>query len=325
MDGVFTAFAVLLFAAVILMLEGAWLWWSGAHGSAARRIAKRLRLMAATGQGGVERVDILKRRAYSSHPALDKQLRRVSRLAALDRLLMQAGVRWSVAQFLGGSLVMMVVGLLLSQMVAMPLLLAAGVPAAATALPWLLLMRIRSARLRKLEEQLPEAADFLGRALRAGHSFANVMQMVGEELPDPIASEFKFAYEEINYGVPMNEALHNLALRVPLTDLRYLVIAVLIQRESGGNLAEVLGNISRLIRSRLKLLAQVRVMSAEGRMSAWVLGVLPLGVMLLMVISNPAYVRLLWTDPIGVRLMWYAFGVAVFGVLWMRKLIRIRV
>jgi tight adherence protein B len=325
MDGVFTAFAVLLFAAVILMLEGAWLWWSGAHGGAARRIAKRLRLMAATGQGGIERVDILKRRAYSSHPALDKQLRRIARLAALDRLLMQAGVRWSVAQFLGGSLVMMVVGLLLLQMVAMPFLLAAGVLAAATALPWLLLMRIRGARLRKLEQQLPEAADFLGRALRAGHSFANVMQMVGEELPDPIASEFKFAYEEINYGVPMNEALHNLALRVPLTDLRYLVIAVLIQRESGGNLAEVLGNISRLIRSRLKLLAQVRVMSAEGRMSAWVLGVLPLGVMLLMVISNPAYVRLLWTDPIGIKLMWYAFGVAVFGVLWMRKLIRIRI
>lgn len=325
MDGVFTAFAVLLFAAVILMLEGAWLWWSGVHGGAARRIAKRLRLMAATGQGGIERVDILKRRAYSSHQALDKQLRRITRLAALDRLLMQAGVRWSVAQFLGGSLVMMVLGMVLLQMIAMPLLLAAGVLAAATALPWLLLMRIRGARLRKLEEQLPEAADFLGRALRAGHSFANVMQMAGEELPDPIAGEFKFAYEEINYGVPMNEALHNLALRVPLTDLRYLVIAVLIQRESGGNLAEVLGNISRLIRSRLKLLAQVRVMSAEGRMSAWVLGVLPLGVMLLMVISNPAYVRLLWTDPIGVKLMWYAFGVAVFGVLWMRKLIRIRV
>ncbi|MYM71563.1 pilus assembly protein TadB [Duganella sp. FT134W] len=325
MDGVFTAFAVLLFAAVILMLEGAWLWWSGAHGGAARRIAKRLRLMAATGQGGIERVDILKRRVYSRHPALDRQLRRIARLAALDRLLMQAGVRWSVAQFLGGSLVMMVVGLLSPTMFAMPFLLAVGTLAGATSLPWLLLMRIRGARLRKLEEQLPEAADFLGRALRAGHSFANVMQMVGEELPDPIASEFKFAYEEINYGVPMNEALHNLALRVPLTDLRYLVIAVLIQRESGGNLAEVLGNISRLIRSRLKLLAQVRVMSAEGRMSAWILGVLPLGVMLLMVISNPAYVRLLWTDPIGVKLMWYAFGVAVFGVLWMRKLIRIRV
>jgi len=325
MDGIFTAFAVMLFAAVILMIEGAWLWWSGAHGGAARRISKRLRLMSTGGKGGIERIDILKRRTYSGNPALEKQLRRIASLALLDRLLLQAGVRWSVAQFGGFSLTAMTAGLLLPQMLGMPLLPALGVLALAVAMPWLLLMRARATRLRKLEEQLPEAADFLGRALRAGHSFANVMQMVGEEMPDPIASEFKFAYEEINYGVPMNEALHNLALRVPLTDLRYLVIAVLIQRESGGNLAEVFGNISRLIRARLKLLAQVRVMSAEGRMSAWILGLLPLGVMGLMLLSNPAYIKVLWTDPIGVTLMWYALAVAAGGVLWMRNVIRIRV
>jgi tight adherence protein B len=325
MDGIFSAFVVLLFAAVILLVEGAWLWWSGAHGSGARRIAKRLRLMAERGEGGVERVDILKRRTYSRSPALEKQLRRIARLGALDNLLLQAGVRWSVAQFLGCSLAMLVVGLVGARMLDMPLLAACGVVALAMAVPWILLMRTRRERLSKLEEQLPEAADFLGRALRAGHSFANVMQMVGEEMPEPIAGEFKFAYEEINYGVPMNEALHNLAVRVPLTDLRYLVIAVLIQRESGGNLAEVLGNISRLIRARLKLLGQVRVMSAEGRMSAWILGILPLAVLLLMSISNPAYIRVLWTDPIGVRLMWYSGAVAVGGIFWMRKLIRIRI
>ncbi|MHA4868946.1 type II secretion system F family protein [Duganella sp. PWIR1] len=325
MDAIFSAFAVLLFAAVILMVEGAWLWWSGAHGGAARRIAKRLRLMAASGNGAGERVDILKRRTYSRSPWLGKQLRRIARLALLDRLLLQAGVRWSVAQFIGGSLAMLVCGLVLPQMLHMPFLAGAAVAVLATGAPWLLLLRARGARLRKLEEQLPEAADFLGRALRAGHSFANVMQMVGEEMPEPIAGEFKFSYEEINYGVPMNEALHNLALRVPLTDLRYLVIAVLIQRESGGNLAEVFGNISRLIRARLKLLAQVRVMSAEGRMSAWILGLLPLGVVVLMSVANPGYVRVLWTDPLGISLVWYALAVAVFGVLWMRKLIRIRV
>lgn len=325
MDAIFSAFAVLLFAAVILMIEGAWLWWSGAHGGAARRISKRLRLMAASGDGGSERVDILKRRTYSSYPALEKLLRRVVQLNLLDRLLLQAGVRWSVAQFIACSLGAGVLGLLAPRMLHMPAAPAIGVLALALAAPWLVLMRTRAARLRKLEEQLPEAADFLGRALRAGHSFANVMQMVGEEMPDPIAGEFKFAYEEINYGVPMNEALHNLALRVPLTDLRYLVIAVLIQRESGGNLAEVFSNISRLIRARLKLLAQVRVMSAEGRMSAWVLGLLPLGVIALMMVTNPTYVRVLWTDPIGVRLMWYAVAMAMGGVLWMRKLIRIRI
>jgi tight adherence protein B len=113
-------------------------------------------------------------------------------------------------------------------------------------------------------------------------------------------------------------------MRVPLTDLRYLVIAVLIQRESGGNLAEVFGNISRLIRARLKLLAQVRVMSAEGACRHGCLAALPLGVMALMMLSNPAYVRVLWTDPIGVQLMWYALAWR-WGVLWMRKLIRIRV
>jgi len=325
MDAIFSAFAVLLFAAVILMIEGAWLWWSGAHGGGARRIAKRLRLMAATNGAGGERIDILKRRTYSRNPALERQLRRIARLALLDRLLLQAGVRWSVAQFLGCSLLMLALGLLLPALAGMPLLPAIGALALAGALPWMLLMRARRARINKLEEQLPEAADFLGRALRAGHSFANVMQMVGDEMPQPIAGEFKFAYEEINYGVPMNEALHNLALRVPLTDLRYMVIAVLIQRESGGNLAEVFGSISRLIRARLKLLSQVRVMSAEGRMSAWILGLLPLGVLVLMTVTNPAYVRVLWTDPLGVRLMWYAAAVAAFGVLWMRKLIRIRI
>jgi tight adherence protein B len=325
MDAIFSAFVVLLFAAVILLIEGAWLWWSGAHGSGARRIAKRLRLMAERGEGGVERVDILKRRTYSRSPALEKQLRRIARLGALDNLLLQAGVQWLVAQFLGCSLVMLVVGVAVARLLDMPLLAACAVVALAMAMPLIVLMRTRRERLSKLEEQLPEAADFLGRALRAGHSFANVMQMVGEEMPEPIAGEFKFAYEEINYGVPMNEALHNLAVRVPLTDLRYLVIAVLIQRESGGNLAEVLGNISRLIRARLKLLGQVRVMSAEGRMSAWILGILPVAVLLLMSALNPAYIRVLWTDPIGIRLMWYSGAVAAGGVLWMRKLIRIRI
>ncbi len=323
MSALLAACLVLLFAAAILLLEGLWIWWSGAHGRAARRIGKRLRLMAAQSERHGERIDILKQRSYSRHALLDRQLRRFRVLTLLDRLLLQSGVPWSVLQILGSMLALLLVAIVIP--LQLPALLRLGVLLALPCLPLLLIWRRRQARLVKLEEQLPEAADFFARALCAGHSFANVMQMVGEEMPEPIAGEFKFAYEEINYGVPMNEALHNLALRVPLTDLRYLVIAVLIQRESGGNLAEVLGNISRLIRARLRLLAQVRVMSAEGRMSAWILGLLPLGVLLLMVLTNPAYVKVLWTDPVGIRLMWYALGMAVVGVLWMRKLIRIRI
>jgi tight adherence protein B len=189
----------------------------------------------------------------------------------------------------------------------------------------MLVRRARARRLTHIEEQLPEAADFIARALRAGHSFTNVLQIVGNELSEPLSGEFRIAREEINYGVPMSEALHNMAARIPLTDLRYLIIAVLIQRETGGNLAEILGNISHIIRGRLKLAAQVRVLSAEGRMSAWILGLLPFSVGGVMVLLNPEYIKILWTDPSGVQLLWYALAMIVVGVLWLRKVIRIRI
>jgi tight adherence protein B len=212
-----------------------------------------------------------------------------------------------------------------TQMWRVPLLAHCVIIAFFTSVPTMLARRARRQRLQKIEGQLPETADFLARAMLAGHSFNNVLQMVGSELPEPLSGEFRTAHEEINYGVPMHEALTNLASRIPLTDLRYLVIAVLIQREAGGNLAEILGNISHIIRERLKLLAQVRVLSAEGRMSAWVLGLLPFAVVLVMMLTNPGYISVLWTDPTGVRLLWYSVGMMVLGIFWLRRLIRIRI
>ena len=325
MDLVFYGFAVLLFAACILMVEGAWLWWSGTHGSAARRINRRLRLMAARGEAGGERISILKQRRYARAPGLERLLRRVPQAARLDHLLLQSGLSWSVAQFIGVTGALLLAALLLLAAWSMPFPGALLLLSCAVSGPCLLVLRARAARLKKIEAQLPEAADFLARALRAGHSFANVLQMVGDELNEPISGEFKMAHEEINYGVPMNEALQNLAARIPLTDLRYLVIAVLVQRESGGNLAEVLVSIARIIRARLKLLGQVRVLSAEGRMSAWVLGLMPVVMIGVMALVNPQYIRLLWTDPSGIKLLWYAAGMVALGVVWMRNVIRIRI
>jgi tight adherence protein B len=327
MDLVFYGFAVLLFAACFLMFEGGWLWWSGTHGGGARRIAKRLRVMSARSDGGA-RVSILKQRHYSASPGLERMLWRLPpplSVARLDRQLLQSGLRWSVAQFLGCSALLLAAALVLALCWRAPAFVSLLLIALAPVLPYLFLLRARGARLRKIEMQLPEAADFLARALRAGHSFSNVLQMVGDELPEPLSGEFRFTYEEVNYGVPMNEALQNLALRIPLTDLRYLIIAVLIQRESGGNLAEILNSIGRIIRARLRLLGQVRVLSAEGRMSAWILGLLPVVVMLVMAVVNPRYISLLWTDPVGVKLLWYAGAMIVFAVWWMRSVIRIRV
>ncbi len=323
MDMVFSAFAVLLFAAVIFMVEGAWLWWSTNHGKGARRIARRLDMMASRNEG-TERISILKQRRYAISPLLERWLRAIPQLDALDRLLQQSGLRWLVARFLGSTVAALALACLVLPLLGMPLLPACLAFAGIVASPYLLVLRARGERLKKAEQQLPEAADFLARALRAGHSFANVLKMVGDELPDPIGGEFKVTYEEINYGVPMNEALHNLATRIPLTDLRYLVLAVLIQRESGGNLAELLGNIARLTRARLKLLAQIRVLSAEGRMSAWILGLLPVVMMAIMSISNYEYISVLWTTPSGIRLMWFAAGSSAVGIVWMRTVIRIR-
>jgi tight adherence protein B len=313
MDLLFYSFTVFLFAAVILLIEGVYLWWSSTHGKAAQRIARRLQVMSGGAGRGGERISILKQRRFSAHDGVDRLLHGISPLQQLDALLVQAGSALTVDRFLGCSLATFLLACVLATRAPLPLALR------------LLVARARARRLARIEHQLPDAADFIARALRAGHSFTNVLQIVGNELPEPLSSEFRIAREEINYGVPMSEALHNMAARIPLTDLRYLIIAVLIQRESGGNLAEILGNISTIIRSRLKLLAQVRVLSAEGRMSAWILGLLPLAVMLTLTVLNPDYVSLLWTDPTGRRLLWYATGMILFGVLWLRKLIRIRV
>jgi tight adherence protein B len=325
MQALYYGFVVFLFAAVILAVEAVYLWWMGTHGRAAQRIARRLQIMSGTPGRSGERISILKQRRYSRHDEVDRLLHRFALAHRIDRLLLQSGTRWSVEQFLlaSGALALLAIGLLVRWPLPLALRLALAVGAAA--LPWLLARRRRARRLVRIEEQLPEAADFIARALRAGHSFTNVLQIVGNELPEPLSGEFRLAREEINYGVPMSEALHAMAERIPLTDLRYLIIAVLIQRESGGNLAEILTNISTIIRSRLKLAAQVRVLSAEGRMSAWILGALPFAVGAAMALLNPGYISVLWNDPTGVRLLWYGAAMIAAGVIWLRKVIHIRI
>jgi tight adherence protein B len=325
MNTLFYGFVVFLFAAVILGIEAVYLWWMATHGKAAQRITRRLQIMSGGAGRSGERISILKQRRYSGNDAVDGVLHQWPLAHRIDQLLVQCGARYSVEHFLAASLGAFLLGLGASSHWPLPGLARFGLAMVLAFGPYVMARRARTRRLVRIEEQLPEAADFIARALRAGHSFTNVLQIVGTELSEPLAGEFRIAREEINYGVPMSEALHNMANRIPLTDLRYLIIAVLIQRESGGNLAEILGNISQIIRGRLKLAGQVRVLSAEGRMSAWILGSLPFAVGLAMALLNPKYLSLLWTDPVGVKLLWAAAGMIVFGVIWLRKVIHIRV
>jgi tight adherence protein B len=325
MSTIFYAFGILLFAAVVLCVEGIYLWWNNYHGPAAKRIDARLRALSAGGQVSAEQLSILKKRLLSDSPRLQKLLMSMPRIGALDRWLEQSGSTWSVAQLLGycGLVVLCTVALIPLLPVPLPLMLAGA--ALVSILPVLHVMRLRAKRLKQMEAQLPDAVDMISRALRAGHSFSGALGMVGHEIKAPIGPEFRTTFEEINYGVALDEAMTNLAMRVPIGDLRYFVIAVLIQRESGGNLAEILDTIGAMVRERLKLFDKIRVLSAEGKMSAWVLGLLPFCTAGLILVVNPGFMKVLWEDPLGWRMIGGALVSMASGVLWMRKIIRIRV
>jgi tight adherence protein B len=261
----------------------------------------------------------------SDSPLITRLLMVLPRVHQLDRQLQQSGLTWSVARFVTYVLLFALTGLFAGIVLHAPWTVMLGLAGAAALLPLMILRRKRSKRRVQLERQLPDAADLISRALRAGHSFPAALGMVGEELADPLGGEFALVFDEINYGVSMNDALLNMVSRVPVEDLRYFVIAVLIQREAGGNLAEILGSIAGIIRERLKLLGKVRVLSAEGRLSAWVLGVLPFAILGLLTVLNPGYISVFWTDPAGVQLAGVAITMMLFGILWMRKVVRIHI
>jgi tight adherence protein B len=321
----FVTLLLLIAAAVVLLLEGLYLMWGSYKGPEARKLHKRLLALSAS-RDNTQQSHLLKQRMMSQMPVLERALLGLPRAQGLDRLMMQAGLDWAVSKLLLASALLGMVGW---AVITIPLrqttLLGALGGAVFASLPLLYVQRKRHKRLGRIEQQLPEALDLMTRALRSGHAFSASLKMVGEEMTEPIADEFRIVHDEVNFGVTLQQALTNLSDRVPLTDLRYFVVAVLIQRESGGNLTEVLGNLSRLIRDRLKLLAKVRVLSSEGRLSAWILGVMPFALAGVMNLVNPEFMSPLWKDPIGIVMLKYTLGLMAIGLLVLRKLSRIRI
>jgi tight adherence protein B len=324
MNTTFALFVVLLFAAVMLLVWGVYTGWAAHRDPEAERVARRLRGII----GGETRqadVTIVKERRLSENAELDTLLRGFPGIRLLDRMLVQAGARYLAARLLalcgGGFLA----GLLLGAWLDLPALAWPVAGAAGAALPLLQLARARDRRMARFEHQLPDALDMMGRAMRAGHAFPTALKLVGDEIAAPLGEEFKAAFDEVNFGIGMGDALNNLAQRVPSMDLQYFVVAVLIQRETGGNLTELLSSISGIIRDRHRLLGQVRVLSAEGRMSAWILCLLPFGAGAMMYAANPESMAVLATDPGGRKLVGIAALMMFTGVLAIRKIIRIRV
>lgn len=323
MDYFYYAFVILAFFAVVGLIEGLLLTWNAYHGPEATRIKRRLQAMSAG--GATPETRLLKKRLLSEVPLLQRLMLGLPRVEHLDRMLIQAGSRMTVASFHGVSLLLAAVAGLVAIFAVLPLWLGGLLVVGAALLPFAWVLQRRAKRLQRIEEQLPDALDLMARALRAGHAFSSALNMVASEGPEPIAQEFRTTFDEINFGVSMQKALTNLAARVASTDLRYFVVAVLIQRETGGNLAELMTSIAMLIRERLKLNGTIRVLSAEGRLSAWILGVLPFAVAGLINIVNPGFLALLWKDPIGIRVVAGALVLMVIGVIWMWRVISIRV
>lgn len=191
--------------------------------------------------------------------------------------------------------------------------------------PFVWLWYKRAQRLKKFAAQLPEAMELVARALRAGHSLAAGLHVVADEMPDPIAKEFGRAYEEQNLGVSLDEALMHMCDRVPNLDLRFFVTSVNIQRQTGGDLAEILDRIGHVIRERFKILGQVKALTAEGRLSGIVLIALPIGLFLMMLHMKPDYISLLWTDPMGIKMSIGAIVLMIIGSYAIKKIVDIKV
>lgn len=322
MDLSFSLFAVVAFVAVVLSLEGLYNLWASRRSPEAVRIAARLEALAGD---PVTRASIERTRQPQRLPWANALIVRGAVGRALQRWVAASALRVSAAELLLVSLALGLTGLLLPGAFGKPPVIGAALGLALAVLPWWRVAHRRQQRIERIERQFPQALDLMSRAMRAGHAFASAVRMVAEELPDPLGQDFRILFDEMNYGVPANTALANLAERVPLPDVSYFVVAVMIQRESGGNLAELLDKIAAIVRERLKLHGEIRTLSAEGRLSAVILTALPFAVAAVVNLVNPKFMAVLWNDPSGLRMVGLALVLMVLGMLWMRQIIRIRV
>ncbi len=269
--------------------------------------------------------DLVKRRKDGALPAIDRAVAETSAGTWVAKLIEQAGSKTGVSTVLLASLALgAAMAFTASALLRDAIGLVPGFLLGA-AVPFVMLMRKRTVRVRRFEEQFPEALDLLSRALKAGHAFQTAMGMVAEEGAEPMGSEFRKTFEEQNYGLPLKDALNNLAIRMPLLDVRFFATAVLIQRETGGNLSEILDNLAYVVRERFKILRQVRVYTAHGRMTGYVLLALPAFLAVALMFINPEHMNILFHERVGRMMIAATVVLQTIGYLWIRKVVTIEV
>ena len=276
-----------------------------------------LQTMPGSAEGSLLRSEVL-----SGSPLFNRLLLRMPFSSNLQLFVQQSAANITVGMLLTISLLsgwfVFLLSLLFGGAVVLSLLL--GIMVAA--IPFVVISVKRQRRLLKFEEQFPDAIDLLGRAVRAGHAFTTGLDLIAKEMPSPVSDEFQRTYEQQNLGLPLRDAFENFMRRVPLIDVRIFVTALMIQRESGGNLAEILDNLSAVIRERFKLMRQIRVYTAQGRLSMYVLVAIPPAMGLMLFFMRPDYIMRLFTDPLGIKFLVVGIVLQVIGYFVIRKIIQ---
>jgi len=315
---------VLLFV-VLLILTFAVLLYFLKPTSMEKAVAEQLASIEGSDRPLAGPTTILKDEAVSSNPLVDDLVRLIPWSSAASRLIKQSGTGWRI-----GSVFMFSFGAALgvgwlAWAITSQTAVTLGLGFAAGLAPYVCLYIFREIRFRKFDALLPEAVDLMSRGLRAGHSIASVMEMVGNEITDPVGAEFRSLHKEQSLGLPIREAIANLVEHMPIDDLRFLATAILLQKESGGNLVQILDKTSAVLRERARLRGQLRIYTAQGRITGWILCATPFLMFGLISITNHKYEATLFTDPFGLKLVYGGLGLMVLGVLVIRKIIDVKV
>jgi tight adherence protein B len=313
--GVFALIAALMFAS----------------GDASSRRAKQVRtaldsaLASDSGEAPEGALNFRKSDSLSAMPWLNGALQKMDIAPQLRTLLSQANLKWTAGSLILTSLVLMVATAYLISLRTGSVFFAMVCGLVPGALPFAFVLMKRSQRFGKFEQELPEALELMVGALRVGQSFSAAMSLVARESADPLGGEFRICFDEQNFGLDLRAALGNLITRVPLQDLRIAITAILIQKESGGNLAEVLDKTAFVIRQRFRLRRQIMVHTAQGRMTGWILTVLPIVLGIVLYLLSPDTMSLLWKRPLGIKLLYGAGGMLVLGSLIIQKIVHMEV
>ena len=314
---------VAVFIFTVAIIQVIYLAWAESRFIEKRKVKKRLMSISAGGKHGQEKLDKYRKGVLKEVGAFERFIFNIPRLSNLDKLLIKIKIPINATLFVLLSVTLGVIGFGIGYLY-LPQALASVIVALVCLLtPYLLLKLAEKNYYKKFNEQLPEALDLLARAVRSGNALSAGLGMIAEQIEDPISSEFEATVDEVNLGLTLNEALENLCERVPLTDLRFFSIAILVQKETGGNIGEILDNISRLIRERIQFKDHVAALTAEGRLSAIVLIGLPILLTVYMYITNYDYLSLLWIEKMGQYMVFGAIIMQIVGAYVIKRIVDI--